>query len=71
MNYFELFDIPVQLKLDKFSLHKKFIALSRKYHPDYFAIQGLDKQAESLDITYYDQKDCWKNKKNTGCRLAF
>ncbi len=59
MNYFELFDIPVQLKPDKLSLHKKFIALSRKYHPDYFATQGLDKQAESLDMSATLNK-AWK-----------
>ena len=51
MNYFELFDIPVTLKVDKAVLYKKFIELSKLYHPDYFATQGVEKQAESLDIS--------------------
>ncbi len=49
MNYFELFDLPVQLKVDAVSLHKKFIELSKKYHPDYFATQSTEKQSESLE----------------------
>jgi len=49
MNYFELFEIPVQLKVDKASLPKKFFELSRKYHPDYFANESPEKQAEVLD----------------------
>jgi molecular chaperone HscB len=51
MNYFELFDIPVTLKVDKAVLYKKFIELSKLHHPDYFATQGTEKQAESLDIS--------------------
>lgn len=51
MNYFELFDIPVQLKVDALSLHKKFIELSKKYHPDYFATQNNDKQVEALEMS--------------------
>jgi molecular chaperone HscB len=49
MNYFELFEIPVQLKVDKPSLPRKFFELSKKYHPDYFANESLEKQAEALD----------------------
>ncbi|HKZ67533.1 MAG TPA: Fe-S protein assembly co-chaperone HscB [Chitinophagaceae bacterium] len=59
MNYFELFDIPVQLKVDKTSLHKKFIELSKKYHPDYFVTQADEKQAEVLEISASINK-AWK-----------
>lgn len=51
MNYFELFDIPVQLKVDKSGLHGKFIALSRKYHPDYFVNEGNDKLTEAMEVS--------------------
>lgn len=51
MNYFELFDIPVQLKVDKTGLHQKFIALSRKYHPDYFINEGEQKMAEVMEVS--------------------
>jgi molecular chaperone HscB len=49
MNYFELFEIPVQLKVDKDALSGKFFELSRKYHPDYFVNKGGEAQAESLE----------------------
>jgi molecular chaperone HscB len=49
MNYFEFFEIPVQLKVDPASLSAKFFALSRKYHPDYFANEKEDAQAEALE----------------------
>ncbi len=49
MNYFELFEIPVQLKVDTASLSKKFFELSRKYHPDYFVNKGSASQAEALE----------------------
>jgi molecular chaperone HscB len=59
MNYFELFDIPVQLKVDKAVLYPKFIALSRKYHPDYFVNDGQQKLAESLEVSATLNK-AWK-----------
>jgi len=49
MNYFELFEIPVQLKVDTASLSGKFFELSRKYHPDYFISEGEEVQADSLE----------------------
>ena|SRR5688572_6395914 len=51
MNYFELFDIPVQLKVNKIGLHPKYISLSRQYHPDYFVKDGHEKLAEVQDIS--------------------
>ena len=63
MNYFELFEIPVQLKVDKSSLYKKFIELSKKYHPDYFATQADEKQAEVLEISATLNK-AWKTFQN-------
>jgi len=49
MNYFELFEIPVQLKVDKTALAGKFFELSRKYHPDYFINKNEDAQADALE----------------------
>ena len=49
MNYFELFEIPVQLKVDTVPLSKKFFELSRKYHPDYFINEESGMQAEALE----------------------
>jgi len=49
MKYFELFNIPVQLKVKEEGLHQKFIQLSRKFHPDYFINSPEDVQAEALE----------------------
>jgi molecular chaperone HscB len=49
MNYFEVFDIPVQLKVDSQTLSNKYFELSRKYHPDYFVNASENEQAESLE----------------------
>ena len=49
MNYFELFNIPVSLKVDKSSLSKKYIELQKKYHPDFYTQSTEDEQLEALD----------------------
>ena len=51
MNYFELFDMPVELRPDKNALRKKFLGLSGKYHPDRFAGGSNEEQEESLEMT--------------------
>jgi molecular chaperone HscB len=49
MNHFELFEIPVQLKIDKASLPRKFFELSRKYHPDFFVNGSEDEKTIALE----------------------
>jgi molecular chaperone HscB len=49
MNYFELFEIPVQLIVDKASLPRKYFELSRKYHPDFFVNGSEEEQALALE----------------------
>ena len=49
MDYFELFEIPVQLKVNTGLLSQKFFALSKKYHPDYYISNGSEAQAEALE----------------------
>ena len=51
MNYFEIFGIPVQLKVDKNELPKKFFELSRKFHPDFYANTTPSEQNRALEIT--------------------
>jgi molecular chaperone HscB len=59
MNYFELFDIPVQLNVDKASLTAKFFELSKKYHPDYFVNSDTAAQAGALEKSALLNK-AWK-----------
>ncbi|WP_301924220.1 Fe-S protein assembly co-chaperone HscB [Ferruginibacter sp.] len=49
MNYFELFDLPVSLNVDKSSLAKKYFELQKKYHPDYFTQATEAEQEEALE----------------------
>ena len=51
MNYFELFEIPVQFHPDPNLVKKKFYELSRKYHPDFYSQAGSQQQAEALEIS--------------------
>ena len=51
MNYFELFDIPVSLTVDASSIKKKFYALSRQFHPDFFSNTSEEEQAKALEMS--------------------
>jgi molecular chaperone HscB len=49
MNHFELFDIPVSIKVDKNILAKKYFELQKKYHPDFFIQATDEEQADALE----------------------
>jgi molecular chaperone HscB len=49
MNYFELYELPVLLKVEMNDVKKKFYELSRKYHPDFFANASDEEQADVLE----------------------
>ncbi|MEO6542165.1 MAG: Fe-S protein assembly co-chaperone HscB [Ferruginibacter sp.] len=51
MNYFELFELPVSLKIDKSKLAQKYFELQKKYHPDFFAQGTEHEQEQALEIS--------------------
>ena len=51
MNYFELFDIPVSVSVDAATLNKKYVALQKKYHPDFFTQGTEHEQEQALEIS--------------------
>ena len=51
MEYFSLFDLSVQLEVDKKELRARYLDLSRRFHPDYFATASAEAQQEALDAT--------------------
>ena len=51
MNYFELYELPIQLKVDAVILKQKFYSLSRKYHPDFFTNESEDEQTRVVEIS--------------------
>lgn len=63
MNYFELFELPVTLKVNTATLSGKFFELSKKYHPDYFINEEDQAQAEVLEKSALLNK-AWKTFQN-------
>ncbi len=51
MNYFELFDLPISLQIDKTKLALKYFELQKKYHPDFFARGTEHEQEQALEIS--------------------
>jgi molecular chaperone HscB len=49
MNYFELFEIPVSLRVNKAIIAEKYFALQKKYHPDFYTNAGEEEQQEVLE----------------------
>ncbi|MFM7839518.1 MAG: Fe-S protein assembly co-chaperone HscB [Chitinophagaceae bacterium] len=49
MNHFELFELPIQLKVDPKDLPRKYMELSKKFHPDYYAQATPSEQAIALE----------------------
>ncbi len=47
-NYFEFFELPTKLQIDTAALEKQFYALSRKLHPDRFAVKPAAEQEAAL-----------------------
>lgn len=70
MTYFELFEIPVQLKVNVTALSKKFFELSKKYHPDYYANDSEEVQAEALERSALLNK-AWKTFQNSDATIKY
>ena len=49
MNYFELFELPVSLHVDKATLPKKYFELQKKYHPDFYTQADESEQQDALE----------------------
>lgn len=63
MTYFQLFEIPVQLKVNTSVLAGKFFQLSKKYHPDYYIKESIEAQTEALEMSSQLNK-AWKTFQN-------
>ncbi len=48
MDYFELFGMPVSLKVNKAYNVKKYYELSKEFHPDHFSLDNSNAQEKAL-----------------------
>lgn len=51
MYYFELFDLPISLKVNKTEILKKYYQLSKQYHPDNYSLQDTSAQENALQMS--------------------
>ena len=51
INYFDFFGIPLSPSLNGAELRRQFLANSKKYHPDFYTLEGEIKQAEILELS--------------------
>lgn len=56
MNYFKFYDIPLSFSPDQALVKKKFYALSKEYHPDFFVNESEEKQQEILELSTLNNK---------------
>lgn len=56
MNYFEFYDIPLTFQPDQALVKKKFYALSKEFHPDFYIGESEEKQQEILDLSTLNNK---------------
>jgi molecular chaperone HscB len=49
MNYFELFELPVSIRIDKARLSQRYIELQKRYHPDFFVKANEQEQEDALE----------------------
>jgi len=70
INYFEFYDIPESFILDEAALKKTFYALSKQYHPDFYAGEDEAKQQEILEISTINNK-AYQTLSNPAKRLEY
>lgn len=56
MNYFELYDLPISFHPNQDEVKRKFYALSKKYHPDFYINESAEKQGEVLELSTLNNK---------------
>ena len=50
-DYFSFFEIAPSPSIDEVGLRKFFLRNSKKYHPDFYALESEEKQAEILELS--------------------
>lgn len=69
-NYFEFYDLPIQFNPDQNAVKAKFYALSKKFHPDFYANESDEKQQEVLELSTLNNK-AYQTLSNAKKRLKY
>lgn len=51
MNYFQFYELPVSFLVDEKIIKQKYLALSRRFHPDFYTGADEAKQKEILELS--------------------
>jgi molecular chaperone HscB len=70
MNYFELFDIPEALLVDKSQLARRYFDLQKKYHPDFYTGATEAEKATVLEKSAQINK-AFKTFQNTDATIQY
>ena len=70
MNYFEFYEIPMSFEVDAKALRKRFYALSKEYHPDFYTLESADKQAEILRLSTLNN-EAYETLRNEDRRMKY
>ena len=69
-DYFSFLGLPRKLNIDMADLEKRFRALSRQFHPDYFVNAPAAERRQSLEQSSY-LNDAYRTLKNPSARLEY
>ena len=70
INYFDFYDLPIQFNPDQNVVKAKFYALSKQFHPDFYANESEEKQQEVLDMSTLNNK-AYQTLSNAKKRLKY
>ena len=70
MNYSELYDIPESFDIDQAALKRKFLELSKKYHPDFHTLNDEGEQEDALKMSVLNN-EAYKTLKNKELLTAY
>jgi molecular chaperone HscB len=48
MQFFDFFELPIRFILDEADLRKRYLSNSKRFHPDFYTLESVEKQAEIL-----------------------